>query len=187
MSVSAEKCRFAAAKSLPNDACGFSIERLWYVVKTKPREERICVREMERQGIETLCPMTREFRFRRRKQEVVPLFPGYIFVRFAFPDEYNNVRWLKGVSSLVRFGSNDPPAVDGNEVALFIERMDEDGVIDTSPELVEGQKVQFLSEPMRGMIGTILKCESAQSRVRVLMDLLYQATVEVESYQVKGI
>lgn len=182
-----EKHRSCAADSLQKDDCGVSTRRLWYVVKTKPREEQICIREMERQGIESLCPMTREFRFRRRRQEIVPLFPGYIFVRFAFPDEFNSVRWLRGVNNLVRFGNSDPPAVDSNEVALFIESMDENGVIDTSSELVEGQKVRFLSEPMKGMVGTILRCGSAQSRIRVLMDLLYQATVEVESYQVQSI
>ena len=159
----------------------------WYVLKAKPREELLCLREIKQRGFEILCPMTREFRFRRRRQETVPLFPGYVFARFSYPEDFHQVRWTRGVSNLVRFGENDPPPLEETVVRLFMERMDENGVIDTSPGLYEGQKVRFLSEPLRGMVGTILKCESAQGRVRVLMDLLYQATVEVECHQVQGL
>lgn len=188
MSSEADKSRSANSGHTPEtETSGNSTERLWYVLKTKPREEKVCLREMERREIEALCPMTREFRFRRRRQEVVPLFPGYVFARFAFPDDYHCVRWAKGVSNLVRFGENDPPVLDNDVVKFLLERMDGDGVIDTLPELNEGQKVQFLSEPLRGMVGTILNCDSGQGRVRVLMDLLYQATVEVESYQVQAL
>jgi transcriptional antiterminator RfaH len=160
-------------------------ERRWYVVKTKPRDELLCRKEIERRGIETLCPMTREYRFRRRRQEVVPMFPGYVFVRFAFPEDYDLVRWARGVSSLVRFGVNDPPVLDEGIVLFFIERMDEEGIIDITPDLEPGQKVRFLSEPLRDMVGTITRCETAKGRVQVLMDVLYQATVEVENYQVQ--
>ena len=162
-------------------------QQRWYVLKSKPREEHICLREIKQRGFEILCPMTREYRFRRRRQETVPLFPGYVFARFAYPGDYHQVRWTRGVSSLVRFGENDPPPLEEAIVRLFMERMDEKGVIDTTPGLYEGQKVRFLSEPLRGMVGTILKCGSAQGRVRVLMDLLYQATVEVERHQVQGL
>ncbi|MBN2720873.1 MAG: hypothetical protein JXR72_07215 [Proteobacteria bacterium] len=161
--------------------------RRWYVLKAKPRDELLCLQEMARREIEALCPMTKEFRFRRRRQEVVPLFPGYIFARFAFPDDYHRVRWARGVASLVRFGESDPPAIEDEVVRVFTANMDEQGLIDTSPELHEGQKVRFLSEPLRGLMGTILKCGSGQGRVKVLMDLLYQATVEVEHYQVQAI
>ena len=167
------------------EACGLPPERRWYVLKSKPREEQLCQREIERRGIETLCPMTREFRYRRRRQEVVPLFPGYVFVRFAFPEDYDHVRWAKGVNNLVRFGINDPPALEESTIRFFLERMDEEGIIDITPDLEPGQKVRFLSEPLRDMVGTITRCETAKGRVQVLMDLLYQATVEVENYQVQ--
>jgi len=166
-------------------ACDLPSERRWYVLKSKPREEQLCQREIERRGIETLCPMTREFRYRRRRQETVPLFPGYVFVRFAFPKDYDQVRWAKGVNNLVRFGINDPPAIEESIIRFFFERMDDEGIIDITPDLEPGQKVRFLSEPLRDMVGTITRCETAKGRVQVLMDLLYQATVEVENFQVQ--
>jgi transcriptional antiterminator RfaH len=157
----------------------------WYVAKTKPREEKVGLLEMNRKGIETLCPMTREFRLRRRQNEVVPLFPGYLFVRFVFPDQYDVVRWSRGISCLVRFGDGLPPALDENVVRFFVEKMDAEGIINTSPDLIPGQNVFFLSEPLRGLVGTVLRCDKGHDRVHVLMDLLYHATVEVDVYQVK--
>jgi transcription antitermination factor NusG len=85
----------------------------------------------------------------------------------------------------VRFGENDPPALDESVVNFFHERMDAEGIIDISPDLHPGQKVRLLSEPLRDMVGTILRCEAARGRVHILMDLLYQATVEIDNYQVQ--
>jgi transcriptional antiterminator RfaH len=178
------------AKATAVEKCSLLVEstgsvKSWYVLRTKPREEQLCALEMDRRGIESLCPKTREFRYRRRRQEVVPLFPGYLFAFFAFPDQYDIVRWARGVSNIVRFGENDPPSMDGTVVNFFLERMDADGIIDVSPVLQPGQKVRLLSEPLRDMVGTILRCETARGRVHILMDLLYQATVEIDDYQVQ--
>ena len=159
----------------------------WYVVRTKPRQEAASLAEMKRAGFEALCPMTVDYRWRRRRQEVVPLFPGYVFAHLRFPDDYHSVRWLRGVLHFVQFGEAPPPAVDGSVMRFFLENMDESGVIATRPEFVEGDRVEFLTEPLRGLVGTVLRIDSAEKRVHVLMDLLYQATIEVESYQVKVI
>ncbi|MCJ7500732.1 hypothetical protein MUP29_10800, partial [bacterium] len=87
----------------------------------------------------------------------------------------------------VQFGEAPPPAVDDNIMRFFAENMNEDGVIETSPELVEGDRVEFLTESMRGLVGTVLRIDSAEKRVHVLMDLLYQATIEVKTYQVQAL
>ena len=141
------------------EGCGKDRPR-WYVIRCKPRYEGICVDELERTGFEALCPMGMEYRWRRRRQEAVPLFPGYVFSRLIYPDE------------IMRF---------------FIETMNEDGIIKTDPELLPGDRVEFLAESMRGLVGTVQRIDSAEKRVHVLMDLLYQATIEVESYQVQAI
>jgi hypothetical protein len=70
---------------------------------------------------------------------------------------------------------------------LFIENMNAEGVVETGPDLLAGDRVEFLTESMRGLVGTVLRIDSAEKRVHVLMDLLYQATIEVESYQVQAI
>lgn len=159
----------------------------WFVIRTKPRQESVCLEELSKKGFETLCPLRVEYRFRRRRKEAVPLFPGYVFCQMRFPEDYHGVRWARGVLHLVQFGEAPPPAVDEEVVRFFVESMDEDGVVQTGPEIMEGDRVQFLTESMRGLVGTVLRIDSAEKRVHVLMDLLYQATIEVERYQVQAI
>jgi transcriptional antiterminator RfaH len=131
--------------------------------------------------------MGREYRWRRRRQEAVPLFPGYVFSRFIYPDDYHKVRWLRGVLHLVQFGEAPPPAVNDSVMRFLLENMNDSGVIENGPDYVPGDRVEFLTESMRGLVGTVLRIDSAEKRVHVLMDLLYQATIEVESYQVQAI
>jgi transcriptional antiterminator RfaH len=159
----------------------------WYVIRTKPRHESTCLDELARAGFEALCPMGMDYRWRRRRQEAVPLFPGYVFGRFRYPDDYHKVRWLRGVLHLVQFGEASPPPVDDSVMRFFQEHMNESGVIETDPEFVEGDKVEFLTESMRGLVGTVLRIDSAEKRVHVLMDLLYQATVKVPVYQLQAL
>jgi transcription antitermination factor NusG len=85
----------------------------------------------------------------------------------------------------VRFGEADPPAVQEEVMQFIMDAMNEDGVLETGPEVVEGDQVQFLSESMRGLVGTVLRVDSATQRVQILMELLYQATIEVPIYQVQ--
>lgn len=159
----------------------------WYVIRSKQRQESVCLDELAKAGIEGLCPLRMEYRFRRRKQEAVPLFPGYVFCRIRFPEEYHNVRWLRGILHLVQFGDAPPPPVDDKVMRYFADNMDKDGVVKTEMDLAAGKKIEFLDEPLRGLVGTVLRIDSAQERVHVLMDLLYQATIEVDTYQVQAI
>jgi transcriptional antiterminator RfaH len=159
----------------------------WYVIRSKSRHEAVCMDELSKVGLEALCPMGMDYRWRRRRQEAVPLFPGYVFSRFRYEDDYHKVRWLRGVLHLVQFGDARPPAVNDEIMRFFAENMNENGVIETDPELLPGDRVEFLTESMRGLVGTILRIDSAEKRVHVLMDLLYQATIEVKTYQIQAL
>ncbi len=159
----------------------------WYVIKTKPREEGRCLEELSSSGIETFCPMTKEYRWRRRRDETVAFFPGYVFGRFIFPDDYYTVKWARGVNSMVRFGENAPPSLDDSIIGFLRGRTDEKGFIDSTPEFKPGDPVRFRTGPFKDLAGTILRANTAEGRVLVLMDLLYQAKVEVDSYQVQAI
>ena len=159
----------------------------WYVVKTKPREESLCVEQLTQKEIPVFCPMIKEYRWRRRQTETVPLFPGYIFSRFVYPDQYYDVKWARGVNQLVRFGEDTPPAVDDSVIEFFRARINSQGIIDRTPEFNPGDPVRFRTGPLKDLMGTILKTDKAQERVTVLMELLYQAKIEVDSCLVEPI
>ncbi len=159
----------------------------WYVLKTKPRAEGQCLAELDRKAIESLCPMVMEYRLRRRRLEKTPMFPGYVFARFAWPEEHHEVRWLKGVNDLVRFGMAGPPSLPEELVELFSSKMDEEGIFEIKQEFTPGDPVKFIFGPFQGLFGKILRADAAKGRVTVLMELLYQATIQAATFQVKAI
>ena len=45
----------------------------WYLIKTKPRQEKIAIQNLENQGYKVFCP------FAKINNQLVVLFPGYLF------------------------------------------------------------------------------------------------------------
>ena len=73
----------------------------WYLLKTKPNQEAIALRNLHNQDYDTYCPNA----FINNKKVI--LFPGYIFINL----DNNKQNWLpirstKGVLNFVRFGLN---------------------------------------------------------------------------------
>ncbi len=73
----------------------------WYLIKTKPRQEKKAKQNLENQGYSAFCPMV------KINNQLVVLFPGYLFVQLNEKTQ----NWLpinstKGVSHFVKFGLN---------------------------------------------------------------------------------
>ena len=47
----------------------------WYLIKTKPRQEKIAKKNLKNQGYEAFCPVS------KINNQLVILFPGYLFVQ----------------------------------------------------------------------------------------------------------
>ncbi len=57
-------------------------EKKWYVLQTKPRNEKLVLRQIEQKGIEIFAPFMEKIRMwsDRKKKIDVPLFSGYVFI-----------------------------------------------------------------------------------------------------------
>lgn len=149
-------------------------DKNWFVIHTKPRQEKVAVENLERQGFTTYCPQTLQAkRIGQRWQSVLePLFPRYIFVQLNVEtDNISPIRSTMGVIGLVRFG---------NEVALMPELVIE-AIRQKEQSLSSGNKahpcwhkgdvLEILDGPFSGLKGIFLKRESFE-RVLLLMDIL---------------
>ena len=77
----------------------------WFTVYTKPRQERIALENLERQGFRCFLPMAVNPYQRRsaRGQRIEPLFPRYLFLNaVADQQSLGPVRSTRGVATLVR-------------------------------------------------------------------------------------
>lgn len=150
----------------------------WYLVYCKPRQERVAVENLERQGYETYLPRVRETRRRagQRVKVIAPLFPRYLFIHLD--EEFDNwgpIRSTLGVVSLVRFGQL-PARVPDELLDLLRRREDAEGLqaIDPQP-LKAGMRVRVASGSLAGYEGIFL-AKSGRERVIVLLDILGKAT-----------
>jgi transcriptional antiterminator RfaH len=160
----------------------------WYLVYSKPRQERLAVDNLARQGYETYLPIIRGRRRRQAQQAMAfeAMFPRYLFVHLSDQtDNWGPIRSTLGVSSLVRFGEL-PARVPDGLIATLRSREDELGVQQIAePELKPGDRVRVAEGPMEGYEG-IFQARSGRERVVILLDLVGKATrVQVPAAQIE--
>lgn len=160
---------------------------LWYCIKTRPRQERVAKRGLQIElNIDVFCPLLRFERARRsgRVRVIEAMFPGYIFAKFLYNTHHRRVATTKGVSNLVAFGGF--PAVVPEEVIQDLKAILTVGEIaEVSPEVQVGKEVRILEGPFRGIRALVTQVMPAQSRVKILLELLgMEREVEVSEHDV---
>jgi len=150
----------------------------WYLVRTKPNAEAIAQVNLGRQGYEFYCPrllqsMPSRGRWRER---VVPLFPGYLFLRL---DEGRQplapVQSTLGVASAVRFGPSYAIVPDAVIRDLRARANPETGLhrLNLPTRLAAGTPIRIHAGPFEGLEG-IFQRETGSDRAIVLLCVLGQ-------------
>jgi transcription antitermination factor NusG len=151
----------------------------WYVVYSKPRKERTAEVQLRVRGVEVFYPRLQLPRYVDVRRRIVPLFPGYLFVRIALATQFYDVLWAPGVSRFI--GSHETPTPLEDELVAFLKRNVEAGdLLRAQPTLVVGQDVEVTRGPFAGIVGIIQRPPNAKGRIRVLMKLLNRRPVDVE-------
>lgn len=146
----------------------------WYLVYTKPRQEKCALQNLEQQGYECYLPTIS--RQQRRPGGIAAieesLFPRYLFIRLGqggTAKSWAPVRSTKGVSQLVRFGAQPACVADD-----LIERLREQACIASRtpmPLFERGDRVHVTDGAFAGVEG-IFQMTDGDHRVMVLIELL---------------
>ena len=151
----------------------------WFVVHAKPHKEQMAESHLRRRQVDVFYPRLQLPGYMDARRRIVPLFPGYLFVRIVLGMQFYDVVWSPGVGRLI--GSDGrPAAVDDAVVDLLKQHAETDGLIRARPALVVGQHVEITRGPFAGIVGIIQRPPNAKGRIRVLMRLLNRGTVGVE-------
>ncbi len=172
------------------------MERRWYAVATKPRQEDLVCRMYDLFGIEYFLPkialpkrsVTSERSSRSQNIVVKPMFPGYLFVHASQnSSEWKRVNYCPGVKSVVTFGGI-PASVPDEVVSELQTRSRGAGAIDLVRPFSEGDLVVIRSGPLKGLTALFKGYMSDSGRVRLLMEMLRRCVeVEVWSDQIEKI
>src|SRR6185437_10074070 len=98
----------------------------WYVIRTKPHQEKMAEFHLRQLTVETFLPLLKSRkRIRRQEKTVVePLFPRYFFARLDLMRHYRAVNYARGVVNIVEFGSS-PAEVSESLIEGIKSRMDD--------------------------------------------------------------
>ena len=160
----------------------------WYLIYTKPQQERIALENLERQGYVAYLPWIRT---RRRRQGryvklVEPMFPRYLFIHLSDEtDNWGPIRSTIGVASLVRFGTQ-PARVPDGLVAALKAREDESGIQRLErPALQPGDRVRIVEGVMAGY-EAIFEERTGKERVSLLLEIANTtARVQVSPHDIE--
>jgi transcriptional antiterminator RfaH len=163
--------------------------RFWYVIQTKPANERRVETHLLNQEIEVLLPMLETFQSPYGKviQKIKPLFPNYLFAKLDINVHYSKVKWTRGVSKILGIG-NEPIPISEQVIETIKGRMGENNFVKLDDGLEKGNIVQFTSGPFKELMGVFDKKLSDGKRVKVLLNLVgVDVPVQVSRWQVKKV
>lgn len=143
---------------------------MWYLLKTKPREEVRAVTHLENQNFTVYCPWINKLD-KAGKVKKEPLFPGYVFLNNENIEglNYTKVRSTRGVANFVRFGINHAQASD--ELITRIKRQEDLLCVKSKEKFKINQLVEFKEGPFKYLQGVYL-CKSGDERCVILLNFL---------------
>jgi transcription antitermination factor NusG len=153
-------------------------EPLWYAVYTNANHEKRVAQQLGQRSIEHLLPLydsVRRWKDRRVHLQM-PLFPGYVFVRFALRDRLQ-VLQIPSVAHLVSFNGH-PAAVPKEDIHAIQNCLNHGRQVEPHPYLQAGRRARVSNGPLQGLEGIILR---RKNRTRFVLSFeLIARSVAVE-------
>jgi len=155
----------------------------WYVINTKPKKEFHVEKLFKEGGVKIYNP---KYLY---ENKIRPFFPGYEFIYFDFPAQYQLVRYTRGVKRVV--GSKDLPTPILEDVILGIKSREVNGLIEIDkygeePEI--GDEIEVVEGPLKGLRGIFKKELTAKERVLILLNYVtYQGQLIIEKEKLKKV
>ena len=162
----------------------------WWALHTRSRFEQKVHQGLCGKSLEAFLPRIEVMSRRkdRRKKILVPLIPGYVFVRSALaPEEYHRIIQTVGVVRMVAFKGKPVPADEGEISSLMI--LDgTDRTVQNRSYMQKGDRVMIMEGPLKGLAGFYIRHKDKKDLVVVSVDLLQRSLeIEIEGWSLERI
>lgn len=147
----------------------------WFCLRAQARREHIAAINLrERVDVEVFAPRIRRVMNTRRgvmMNATEALFPGYLFARFTYRDQFRHVISTCGVTGIVSIGGRSPAIAD-RVIEYLRTEVSKVERCSAAPLLEEGSWVRILSGCFQYIEGRVLHFDPRTQRVRLLLALL---------------
>ena len=154
----------------------------WFIARTKAQREAYALQNLTVRHLNVFLPRLVEFDYPSdgaaggTGRRPAPLFPGYLFIRMTFPDDYYRVIWTPGVRDLVSLG-NGPIPIAEEVIAGIRARCDTAGILRMAQTgWSPGDRLEIPAGPFAGLLATVVTVMPRRRRIKLLIDFLSQQT-----------
>lgn len=153
----------------------------WYALHTRSHFEQKVFEGLQLKAIETFLPRIQVMSRRkdRRKKILVPLIPGYVFVRTDLhPEEHLRILKTTGIVRMVGFKGKPVPANE-EEISSLMVLDGTDRTVQNRTYMNKGDRVMIMEGPLKGLVGFYIRYSGKNDKVVVSIELL-QRSLEIE-------
>ena len=153
----------------------------WWALHTKSRFEQKVHAGLSGKALEAFLPRIEVMSRRkdRRKKILVPMIPGYVFVRSALaPEEYHRIIQTVGVVRMIAFKGKPVPANE-QEISSLMILDGTDRTVENRTYMRKGDRVMIMEGPLKGLEGFYVRHKNKTDQVVVSVELL-QRSLEVQ-------
>lgn len=155
----------------------------WFVLNIKPKKEFQVEKLFTEGGIKIYNPKY------MHENRIKPFFPGYEFIFFDFPSQYQLVRYTRGVKRVV--GNPEGPIPVPEEIIAGIKSREINGLIELlkyGEEPEAGDEIEVVEGPLKGLRGLFKKELDDKERVLILLNYVtYQGKLLIEKKKLKKV
>ena len=185
--VSVSECTTATAAGLAPSSR--PAEPLWYAVYTRSNFEKRVAAELTALRVENYLPVVEQVhQWKDRKKVVeVPVFPGYVFSRFA-DSQAARLRVLRAGGAVRILGSSEwiEPIPEG-EIESIRRLLQARVPCFVHPFLREGAWVRVKRGPLRDLEGLLVRVKSATRLVLSIALLSQSVATEIDAADVEAL
>jgi transcription antitermination factor NusG len=159
----------------------------WYAIYTKTRWEKKVARQLEQNGIEHYCPLTKVQRQWSDRKKIIlePLFTGYVFVRINERDTAP-VRKVSGCINFVYWLSK-PALIRTEEIDAIRQFLSEHECVQVEKTRVNLEdRVKIINGPFMEKEGTVVGLRNRTVKV-LLPSLGFALVAELDKQHVQVI
>lgn len=140
----------------------------WYCLFCKAGQEQNVIRMLQERGAQPLAPMAVHFRPGERGVERARrrLLPGYVFFEQGEAPDWPGILRYSSVLKILHY-QDETPELRGADLDFVRWLQMQEGIIDVSEVVKVGTKIAFVSGPLMGMEGQVLKVNKGRRQVQV--------------------
>jgi transcription antitermination factor NusG len=153
--------------------CSTSL-KLWYAAYTCANHEKRVAEQLAERSVEHFLPLYESVRHWKDRQMhlQLPLFPGYVFVRFALRDRLR-VLQIPSVANLVSFNGT-PAVLPEAEIEALKAGLERGVKAVPHPYLKIGKRVRITAGPLEGLEGILIRRKN-EIRFVISLDLIQRS------------